>query len=496
MSKTIIEFIQHNLVIPNGRNVGEPFTLLPFQRRFIMEAMKAGSHSSVLSCGRGNAKTTLSAALAVAFISTEERKQVVLASVDLDSARECYNQARQISDDADLDIKWRPSYREAQDNKTGSTIRILSSDKAKGLSIRPSLVIADELAAWKESSPLLGLLKTAVGKTEGGKIIAISTRGQYGAGNQLERFIASAQVKHIYSADAKTDPYSMKALKEANPGLGQILPLENIKRAQQEAKGSPVDLRFFKGQYLNQPTDIGENDEPLVEFNEWQKCLISDEELDVSGASIIGLDLGGSKSFTAVCFYNEENGHIDATAFVGKEPNLLERGEDDGVGDLYVRMEERGELIRSGNLITNMAEVLDYIADRAPDGSVLVGDRYRDAEFKEMLHNNRQHNFNYIARGVGTKDGSASIRALRRAVYQRKIKHTPSILLETHLRNSIVKAVDMAGNPKLERRGQQARNDAAAALLMAVGYVAAKAPKSNYEFYTIGGNGGKGNWTL
>ena len=328
--KTIIDFIESNLLIPNGERAGKPFTLLPFQRRFITEAMKPKSHTSVLSCGRGNAKTTLSSAIAVAFISTESRRQVVLASVDLDSARECYNQAQLIGEDADLDIKWTPSKREAKHNKTGSTIKILSSDKARGLTIRPSLVIADELSAWSENNNLLGLLKTAVGKTRGGKIIAISTRGQYGGANQLERFISTADVRHIYSTGKDTNPFSLKALKEANPGLGKILPLENIKRAQKEARGNPEALRFFRGQYLNQPTDINAQDEPLIEFEEWQKCLVP--ETDTKGAEVVGLDLGGSKSFTAVCFYNEGNGHIDTVAFVGKEPNLLERGDYDGVG--------------------------------------------------------------------------------------------------------------------------------------------------------------------
>ena len=487
MGNRIVNFIETNFVIPNGEGAGEPFKLLPFQRRFINSSMKPNSHTSVLSCGRGNAKTTLSAAMAVAFIATQDRKQVVIASVDLDSARECYNQAQQISEDAELDIKWTPSTREAKDKHTGSNIKILSSDKAKGLSIRPSLVIADELSAWNENSPLLGLLKTAVAKTRGGKIIAISTRGQYGGANQLERFIKVADVKHIYSAETETDPYSMKALKEANPGLGKILPLQNIKRAQNEAKGNPETLRFFRGQYLNQPTDINAQDEPLIEFDKWQQCLVP--ETDTAGAEIVGLDLGGNRSFTAVCFYNEINGHASTVAFVGKEPNLMQRGEYDGVGDLYLRMEQAGELITSGNLLPDMRDVLDYIAARAPRGSVLIGDRYRDAEFKEILHKNQEHNFTYIARGVGTKDGSASIRALRRAVYEGKLKHKPSMLMETHLRNSIVKAVDISGNPKLERRGHDARNDAAAALLMAVGYAAQQSPASNYEFYKTDAKG-------
>ena len=63
-----------------------------------------------------------------------------------------------------------------------------------------------------------------------------------------------------------------------------------------------------------------------------------------------------------------------------------------------------------------------------PEHSVLVGDRYRDAEFKEMLYiTTHSIGFNYIARGVGTRgrqcSSNKSIEASR--LPEGKIKHKP-----------------------------------------------------------------------
>lgn len=54
-----------SLKVPTGRLAGSPVKLAPYQRQFIDGAFAPGVNVGVLSVGRGNGKSTLSAALAL-----------------------------------------------------------------------------------------------------------------------------------------------------------------------------------------------------------------------------------------------------------------------------------------------------------------------------------------------------------------------------------------------------------------------------------------------
>ena len=56
------------LVIGQGRLAGQPFTVLPWQGRFLRGALAAGVSESALSLARGGGKSTFTAALACAAL--------------------------------------------------------------------------------------------------------------------------------------------------------------------------------------------------------------------------------------------------------------------------------------------------------------------------------------------------------------------------------------------------------------------------------------------
>ena len=65
---TDLETYLASLTITQGRRAGEPFHVLPWQRRFIRGAFAPGAGVAALSVGRGNGKTALVAGIACAAL--------------------------------------------------------------------------------------------------------------------------------------------------------------------------------------------------------------------------------------------------------------------------------------------------------------------------------------------------------------------------------------------------------------------------------------------
>ena len=89
-SHRTIEFLQ-NLTIPEGPKAGSPIHLAPFQKQFVKGALADGINVACLSIGRGNAKTALSAGIALGAVKGEwdcqPRREILIAARTRDQAR-------------------------------------------------------------------------------------------------------------------------------------------------------------------------------------------------------------------------------------------------------------------------------------------------------------------------------------------------------------------------------------------------------------------------
>ena len=71
---------------------------------------------------------------------------------------------------------------------------------------------------------------------------------------------------------------------------------------------------------------------------------------------MLGLDLGQNAAMSAAAAYFRD-GRLEAQACFPELPSLSERGLSDGVGDLYCRMAERGELFQAGRRVSGRGGV-------------------------------------------------------------------------------------------------------------------------------------------
>ena len=155
-------------------------------------------------------------------------------------------------------------------------------------------------------------------------------------------------------------------------------------------------------------------------------------------------------------------------------PTLGERGLGDGVGNLYQRMAERGELVQAGRRVSDIPALLAEALSRWGKPVAIVADRWREAELRQHLEAIRFPLAELVVRGQGFRDGGEDVRCFRRAVLGDHVRPAASLLLTAALAEARTVS-DPAGNAKLAKsseggRRQNARDDAAAAALLAVSY--------------------------
>ena len=120
------------------------------------------------------------------------------------------------------------------------------------------------------------------------------------------------------------------------------------------------------------------------------------------------------------------SGRIEAWGAFPGNPDLLDRGQADGVGDLYSRMEKQGELWTYPGRVVDVGQFLkDSAARFSSKVARSAADRYRKAEALDALDSPALR-WPFELRGMGASsiaDGSADVRAFQNLVLTGAIKH-------------------------------------------------------------------------
>ena len=162
------------------------------------------------------------------------------------------------------------------------------------------------------------------------------------------------------------------------------------------------------------------------------------------GRYVLGLDLGQNAAMSAAVAYWPA-GRLEALAVFPEVPPLAERGLSDGVGDLYRRMAERGELLQAGRRVSDVRALLGEVLSRWGRPAVVVCDRWREAELRQALEAVRFPLADLSIRGQGFKDGGEDVRRFRRAILSGHVRPEPGLLL----------AAALAEGPRGRRSGGQ-----------------------------------------
>lgn len=441
----------------------------------------------VLSIGRGNAKTALSAGLALAELvgalqeQPQPSREIILAARNRDQARTAFDflvgyiQGLPEADQAQFIIRRGSKLEVEFQGNGGGLARCIAADGKSVLGGAPTLAILDERAAWErdKGDNLENAILSGLGKRDGRALI-ISTSAPDDA-NTFSRWLdepppGTYVQEHRPPMGQPAD--DLDSLLIANPGAIEGIgatPDWLVAQARRSIARGGSALSSFRNLNLNQRVST-EDRSVLVTVDEWLAAEVNPDQLPArQGPCVLGVDLGGSRSMSAAAFFWPETGRLEALGTFPAFPSLADRGAADGVSGRYVEMQERGELSVMGENTVPPGPWLAQIVRHLDGAEVacIVGDRFRHAEFSEAMQGAGLSRVPFIWRGFGWKDGSEDIERFRRALFDGEVKVAPSMLLRFAFSDAIT-LVDPAGNHKLAKARSLGRIDAAAAAVLAI----------------------------
>ena len=256
----------------------------------------------------------------------------------------------------------------------------------------------------------------------------------------------------------------------ANPGLADgIKSTEYMVAASSRAKANLADARIFRSHDLNQPGNpTAEN---LIDVGAWMGCEMHVEDLpEREGQVVLGFDAGGSSSMTAaVAIW--ESGRMETFAAFPADPDLVARGQGDGVGARYQTMYDRGELWVYPNCRTTpvgqfLADVGENIGQRP---HLMASDYFRKVDVLDGLEAAGLAGWPIQWRRMGSgPDGNADVLSFQRLILEQAVMCRESLLVRAALGDSMIR-FDANGNSALDKRRQRGKIDVLSAGVLAAG---------------------------
>ena len=482
-----IAFIETVCFVPEGKLVGQPLKLQDWQKdilRLIYDN-PARTRRAIISMGRKNAKTTLSACLLLAHLCGPPARN--RPNSELYSAAQSRDQAGIIFQLATKMVRLNPilagAVRIQETAKVltcpelGTRYRALSAEATTAFGLSPSLIIHDELGRVRgPRSPLYEALETAVGAQEAPLSIIISTQAATD-GDLLSILIDDAlrgadptTVVKLYAAPPELDPFGEEAIRAANPALDTFMNKREVLAMVADAARMPARENEFRNLVLNQRVDTSA---PFLSPAAWAAC--GDDPMDITGLSVFsGLDLSESRDLTAlVLAHCDVNGvwHVRPIFWLPAD-SLVEKGaRDHAPYDLWA---EQGDLETTRGAAVSYEVIAERLKEIFDDYRVerLAYDPWHWQQLRPCLarvgFSEHMLETVFVPFGQGYRSMSPAVRGAETIILERKLRHGDHPVLNMCIANATVER-DAAGNRKLSKKRSTGRIDGAVALVMALG---------------------------
>jgi len=482
----VIAFIGKHLVVPEGKDVGQPIRLRPWQRKIIEGIYEPDVRRVIVSLARKNGKTSIVAMLVLAHLigpEAQRNAQIFSAAQSRDQAGIVFGLAAKMVRMSPVlskpeNVIVRDSAKELYSPLTGVRYKALSADATTAYGLSPVLVIHDELGQVSgPRSELYDALETAMGAQIEPLSIIISTQAPTD-GDLLSRLIDNAKAQRnartrlfLYTSDPEDDPWDEATWHKANPALGDFCSLVEMRDLAEEAKALPAQEAAFRN--LNQRVSAeGHFIGPAV----WLRNG-GDPDLSVleTHPVYMGVDLSATQDLTAVVAVAiDDDGirHIRPWFFLPGD-GLAERSRRDRVE--YDVWAERGFItpIPGSRVIDEdfIARVLAPVFSRL-DVRAIAYDRWQFESLRKAFTRVGYEPPFLEDFGQGFKTMTPALKALETALLEGRMRHGNHPVLTMCAANVRV-ITDDAGNRKLTKRRSTGRIDGMVALAMAEGAAAA-----------------------
>lgn len=478
-------WINENLRVPEGKMVGRPVRLRPWQEDIIRGIYDNpnGTRRAVVSFGRKNGKTAISAMLLLLHLCGPEARpnsQLYSAAQAREQAAICFNLAAKMVRQSPMLSQFvviKETAKELACAELGTRYRALSAEASTAYGLSPVFTVHDELGQVKgPRSELYEALETASAAHDNPLSIVISTQAPNDA-DLLSVLIDDAKTSadprtklFLYTAAESMDPFSEEALRAANPAFGDFQSAEEMHAMAADASRMPSREAEYRNLILNQRVEAVS---PFVSRSVWQ-ANGAPPVADFAGMTVYaGLDLSETSDLTSlVLVARDEQGawHVKPTFWLPGE-GLAEKACTDRVPyDVWHK---------DGLLETTPGRAIEYsyIAQhlfrlfQTLDIRGVGFDRYNMRHLQPWL---RTAGFTepQIERfkdfGQGFVGMGPAVRELEAQLLQSNLRHGEHKVLAMCAANAVSEQ-DSAGNRKLSKVRSNGRIDGMVALAMAIG---------------------------
>lgn len=416
----IPDWAPRSLIVPTGRLKGQPFTLDDWQVEFIRESFNPDITEAGISLARKNGKTGLIAAVVLWHLLNREDWNYTVTSEDDKFARRMF--------DSIHDIAHGSGYGEVIETFTSKPQKIVNeSHRNKGYHLPGNrgisgegedvdLAIVDEAGLLPESSRGLWNTQHSSLTARDGLFIALGTQK---TGPMFAEMRERKNMKHVAFRIYETpEHYALddpEGWRLANPSLGTIKSERNLAARAASVLHTPADQNDFRIDELNQP--IEPKAAYILELSDVQR-MMERPPLERSGPCILGVDLGGSTSMSAISAFWPYVQRLEIYGCFPRLPNLQNREQRDAAKGVYIKAHSDRDLIVRGEYESNIPEFLTYVLEQLQGQHILgIGfDRFRVNNLREALVLAGLQHLRQVQRGTGgqkVSDASDDIRAFQ-----------------------------------------------------------------------------------
>ena len=318
----LLKFFPYYLAHPRGPMIGQPFTLEPWQQRFLREFCRLDKHgeriyrTGVLGVPRGNGKTPLAAALGLYELLTRtDSPEIYCAAASKEQAGIALGFARDFVEQGSL-ADW---IRVSKNKLTTSSglMQVISSEGRLQHGRAPSASLIDELWAFetaRERQTYIALA-SALHKRHNAYQLAITTAG-YDKHSLLGEIYQAALTWPEVAVSKNGCLTIAKDLENGQLlcwyGAPATAAIDDPKIWRATNPASWIDLRDLKRQLAD--PGLGELEFRRLHLNMWTAVrdawfpdgcwagLRSDQEIPYGAAIYVGVDIGLYHDTTAVCW--------------------------------------------------------------------------------------------------------------------------------------------------------------------------------------------------
>lgn len=485
-----IFFIEKFCKNSKGKWAGQPIKLELFEKAFIQALFGFVDRDTgirkykkgALFIGRKNGKSTMDSGLAN-FMLTKDGEggaEVYSVATKKDQAKIVWEEAkRMIKKSPELNKRMRCLVGGIFYDKTDSFMKALSSDSNSLDGLNSHFVICDEVHAWKDKN-LLDVMYDSMSAREQPMLLETSTMGTIRESvfdNEYDYFsdiilgyegksnvIDETVLPVIYELDRPEEWQDEKKWYKANPGLGTIKNIKDLRDKVNRAKNNPTELVNL----LCKDFNIRQNEQDkwlTFDLVNNEETFEMDEIYDTY--AIGGVDLSSTTDLTCATILILKNNkkYVLQQYFIPSE-RLEFKINDDKIP--YDKWEKRGLVTICEGAKVNYTDVTEWFLrmnDEYKISTLWIG--YDPWNTQYWVDEMKANGFEMVEVRQGAKTMSNPMKQLEADLIEKKVNYNNNPILKWCLCNTSVKRDENDNIRPVKGQRQRARIDGTVSLIIA-----------------------------